>query len=81
MGNPLAGESSVLSRRYRPIQAATAAEEELAAVLVGGPDVAVDCLSGLLRHLEPDRLAGLLPSHGCPIDRVTMSNVLDLQVS
>jgi hypothetical protein len=58
-GNRLTDKSGLLSRRYRPIQTATAAEEELAPVFVGGSDVAVDRLSGLLRHLEPDRLASL----------------------
>jgi hypothetical protein len=46
----------------------------------GRLDVIVDRLSGLLRHLEPDGLAGLLLAHGCPIDGMTMrSNVLDPQ--
>ena len=55
-----------------------AAEEELARLLTGGSYVTVDRLSGLLRHLEPDRLAGLLLANGCPIDSVTVrSNVLD----
>src|SRR5215469_8527988 len=62
------------------VQTPTAAEEELARLLVGG--LAVDCLSGMLRHLEPDRLADLLPVHGRPIDRLTKRrSVLDLQVS
>ena len=55
-------------------------KEELARLLIGGSDITVDRLSGLLRHLEPDGLTGLLLAHSCPIDRVTMrSNVLDLQ--
>ena len=58
----------------------TAGEEELTRLLVGGRDVAVDCLSGLFRHLEPDGLARLLLAHGCPIDSVTVgSNVFDPQ--
>src|SRR6266478_4083912 len=52
----------------------------LAWFLVGGFDVTVDRLSGLLRDFEPDRLAGLPLAHARPVDRVTMrSNVLDLQ--
>jgi hypothetical protein len=79
-GNPFADQSGVLSRRYRSIPTTTTAEEELTGLFIGGSDVTVDRLSGLLRHLEPDRLAGLLLAHGCLIDRVTMrSNVLDPQ--
>jgi hypothetical protein len=44
------------------------------------PDVTVDRLSGLLRPLEPDGLAGLLLANGSTIDSVTMrSNVLHPQ--
>jgi hypothetical protein len=69
-----------MSRRYSSIRTTTAVEGELTRLLIGGSDVAVDRLPCLLRHLEPNRLAGLLPAYGCPIDRVTMrSNVLDLQ--
>ena len=58
----------------------TAGEEELTRFLVGGRDVAVDCLSGLFRHLEPDGLARLLLAHGCAIDGMTMgSDVFNLQ--
>jgi radical SAM superfamily enzyme YgiQ (UPF0313 family) len=35
-------------------------------------------LSGLLRHFESDRLAGLPLAHGCAIDRVTMRSNVDL---
>jgi len=79
-GNPLADEPGVLSRRYRAVRTATAVEEELTRLFVGSCDIAVYRLSGLFRHLEPDRLAGLLLAHGRPIDRMTMgSNVFDLQ--
>src|SRR6516162_3999355 len=79
-GDPLADQPGVLSRRYRPVPTATAAEEELTRLLVGGCDVTVDGLSGLFRHREPYRLASLLLAHGCPIDSMTMgSNVFDLQ--
>src|SRR5215469_5796965 len=79
-GNPLADEPGVLSRRYRAGPTATAAEEELTRLLVGGCDVAVYRLSGLFRHFKLDRLARLLLAHRRPIDRMTMgSNVFDLQ--
>jgi hypothetical protein len=64
----------LLSRRDRSIPTATAAEEELPRLLVGGSDITID----RLRHLELDRLAGLLLAIGRPIDRVTMrSNEAD----
>src|SRR5438067_2964581 len=48
--------------------------------LIGGSDVSVDRLSGLLRDFEPDRLAGLPLAHGRSGDRRTMrSNVLHPQ--
>src|SRR5262245_16263066 len=57
-----------------------AAEKEIARLLTRGSDVTVDRFSGLLRLLEPDRLAGLLLAHGRTIDGVTMRrNVLHLQ--
>jgi hypothetical protein len=69
-----------LPRRDRSIPTTTAAEEELARLLTGGSDVTADRLSGLLRHLEPDGLTGLLLAHGCSVDSVTMrSNVLHRQ--
>jgi hypothetical protein len=76
-GDPLADQPGVLSRRDRSIPTTTAAEEKLARLFTGGSDVTVDRLSGLLRHLEPDGLAGLLLADGSTIDSVTMrSNVL-----
>ena len=79
-GNPLADQSGILSRRYRSIPPATAAEEEFAGLFLGGGDVIVDRLSGLFCHLELDRLARLLLPHGSAIDRKTMrSDVLDAQ--
>jgi hypothetical protein len=41
-------------------------------LLVGGSDVIVDCLTGLLRHLEPDRLPGLLLAHRRAIDGMSV---------
>src|SRR6266404_2158207 len=55
-------------------------KKELARPLTGGSDVTVDCLSGLLRNLEPDGLAGLLLAYRSTIDSVTMrSKVLHPQ--
>src|SRR6516162_9900823 len=62
-GDPLADEPSILPCRNSSVAAATAGKEVLTRLLVGGSDVVVDCLTGLLSHLEPDRLAGLLLAH------------------
>jgi len=79
-GNLLADQPRVLSGRYRSVPTATAAEEELTGLFTCGSYVTVDCLSGLLRHLEPDGLARLLLVDSRTIDGVTMrSNVLHLQ--
>jgi hypothetical protein len=79
-GDPLADQPRVLSRRYRSVPTTTAAEEELARLFTGGSDVTVDRLSGLLRHLEPDGLAGLLLAYRRTIDSVPMrSNVFHPQ--
>jgi hypothetical protein len=69
--NPLADQPSVLSCRDWQVTSSTAAEQNLSRLLIGGSDIIVDRLSGLLRHFEPDRLAGLPLAHGCAIDRVT----------
>src|SRR5260370_30556485 len=77
----LAHQPCVLSRRDRSVPTATAAEEELTRLLTGGSDVTVDRLTGLLRHLKLDGLAGLFLAHSCTIDSATMrSNVLHPQV-
>jgi hypothetical protein len=65
-------QSGVLSRRYRSVPTAPAAEEELARLLPGGSYVTIDRLSGLLRHLEPDGLAGLLLAHSRTIDGMSV---------
>jgi hypothetical protein len=70
--NLLADQPRILSRRYRSVPTATAAEEELARFLTGGSYVTVDGLTGLLRDLKPDGLAGLLLAYGRTIEGVTM---------
>jgi hypothetical protein len=52
--------AGVLARRYRSIPTTTAAEKELARLRTGAPDITAERLTDLLRHLEPDWLAGLL---------------------
>ena len=57
-----------------------AAEEELARLFIGRCYVTVERLTGLLRHLEFDGLAGLFLAYGRTIDSVTMrSNILHPQ--
>src|SRR6516164_6199780 len=63
-GDPLADQPSILPCRNSSVAAATAGKEVLTRLPVGGSHVVVDCLTGLLSHLEPDRLAGLLLTHG-----------------
>jgi hypothetical protein len=73
---------AVLSRRYRSVPTATSGEEELARLLIGGFDVTVDRLTGMLRHLKPDGLAGLLLAHGRSINSMPVrSNVLPLKLT
>ena len=71
-GNPLADQSSILTCRNSSVAAATAGKEVLTRLFVGGSDVDVDGLSGLLGHLEPDRLAGLLLAHRGAIDSMSV---------
>ena len=49
--------AGVLSRRYRSIPTTTAADKELARLRTGAPDITVERLTDLLRHLESDGLA------------------------
>src|SRR6516225_8761674 len=71
-GDPLGDEPSILPCRNSSVAAATAGKEVLTRLLVGGSDVVVDCLTGLLSHLEPDRLAGLPLAHGRAIDGMSV---------
>ena len=71
-GDPLADQPSILTCRNSSVAAATAGKEVLTRLLVGGSDVVVDGLTGLLGHLEPDRLAGLLLAHRRAIDSISV---------
>src|SRR6516162_10792585 len=80
-GDPLANEPSILPCRNSSVAAATAGKEVLTRLLrpannigmpLGGSDVVVDCLTGLLSHLEPDRLGGLLLAHCRAIDGMSV---------
>jgi hypothetical protein len=53
-------------------------EQEFARLLAGSTDVVINRQPGLLSHLEPDRLTGLLLPHRRSIEGVsTGSNILD----
>src|SRR6516225_4415493 len=78
-GDPLADEPSILPCRNSSVAAATAGKEVLTRLLVGGSDVVVDCLTGLLGHPEPDRLAGLLLAHRRAIDGVSVRRHIHLE--
>src|SRR5215471_1761857 len=60
------------TRRNSSVAAATIGKEVLTRLLIGGSDVVVDRLTGLLGHLEPDRLAGLFLAHRRAIDGTSM---------
>jgi hypothetical protein len=60
---------------------AAAREEELASLLPGGPQVLIDCLTGLLRQLESDWPARLSLTHRRTVDGNTLrSYVIHRQV-
>jgi hypothetical protein len=71
-GDPLADQPSILTCRNSSVAAATAGKEMLTRLLVGGSDVVVDGLTGLLGHLEPDRLAGFLLAHPRATDSMSV---------
>src|SRR5215472_10722072 len=71
-GDPLADQPSILPCRNSTVAVASAGKEVLTRLLVGGSYIVVDCLTGLLRHLEPDRLAGLLLAHRRAIDGMSV---------
>jgi hypothetical protein len=71
-GDPLADQPGILSYRNSSVAAATAGKEVLIRLLIGGSDVVVDGLTGLLGHLEPDKLASLLLVHRRAIDGMSV---------
>jgi hypothetical protein len=55
-------------------------EQELTRLLAGSTDVVINRLPGLLGHLEPNRLTGLLLPDRRPIEAVsTGGNILDFE--
>jgi hypothetical protein len=55
-------------------------EQELAGLLPGSMDVIVNRLSGLLGHLEPNWLAGLLLANRRSVEGISIGrNILDFE--
>jgi hypothetical protein len=58
--NPVGNKPRILPRCHATSRTSPAAEQKLAVVLAGCSEVVVECLSGLLGHLEPNLT-------GCPV--------------
>jgi hypothetical protein len=70
--DPLTDQPSILPCRDSSVAAVTPGKEVLTRFLVGGSDVVVDRLTGLLSDLEADGLAGLLLAHSRAIDGMSV---------
>jgi hypothetical protein len=76
--NSFRDEPRILARRHRLSGPPPAGEQELAGLLVGSLQVAIDGLAGLLRQFESDRVAGLFLAHRRAGDRIAIrGNVFD----
>jgi hypothetical protein len=68
----------IMSSRYAAIGTATAGEQELAGPLVGGLQIVIDGLAGLIAQFKPDRPSCFLLPDGCSIRCVAAgSDILD----
>jgi hypothetical protein len=78
--DPPGNETCVLPCRDTAARPGPRAEQEFPRLLAGCPDVIVDRLPGLLRHLEPNRVAGLSLADSHPVHGISVrGNVLDLE--
>src|SRR2546430_11779204 len=76
--DPLRYEARILAGRHAGVRAATTCEQELAGPLVGGFQIVIDGLAGLLAQFKSDGPPGFLLSDGCAIRRVSAgSDILD----
>jgi len=67
-----------LARCHIAVRTSAAGEQELAGPFVGGLEIVIDCLTGLLAQLKSDRPSGFLLSDGCAIRCVPAgSDILD----
>jgi hypothetical protein len=68
--NPLGDEAGILSGRYAAVGTAMAGEQEFAGPFVGGLQIVIDGLAGLIAQFKPDRPSRFLLPDGCAIRRV-----------
>src|SRR5579863_7714245 len=76
-GDPVGDEAGILSGRHAAVGAAMAGEQELAGPLVGGLQIVIDGLPGLIAQFKSDRPARFLLPDGCSIRRATGGDILD----
>src|SRR5580704_6157829 len=76
--DPIGDKPGILSGRHAAVGAAMADEQEFARPLVGGLQIIIDGLPGLIAQFKPNRSARFLLPDGCSIRRVTAgSDILD----
>src|ERR1700733_12799372 len=68
--DPLGDEAGILSGRHAAVGTAMAGEQELAGPLVGGLQIVIDGLPGLIAQFKSGRPARFLLPDGCSIRRV-----------
>jgi hypothetical protein len=76
--DPLRNKACILAGRHIGLGTTTAREQELAGSLVGGFQVVIDGLAGLLAQFKPEGPSGFLLSNRCAIRRVAAGgDILD----
>jgi hypothetical protein len=76
--DPFGDEAGILARRHAAVRTATTCEQKLARPLVGGRQIIIDGLAGLLAQFKSDGPPGFLLSDGCAIRRVAAGgDILD----
>src|SRR6266851_2680049 len=76
--DPLGNEPRILARCHVAVGTTTAREQELSGPFVGGLQIVVDGLAGLLAQFKSDWPPGLLLSDGCAIRGVpSCGDILD----
>src|SRR5450631_4947100 len=69
--DPIRYQARILACGDAFLGTTTACEQELAGLLVGGPQIFIDRLAGLFGQFKSDRSAGLLLTYGCAIRSVS----------
>ena len=76
--DPLRYEARILAGRYAGVRAPTTCEQELAGPLVGGFQIIIDGLAGLLAQFKSDRPTGFLLTDRCAIRGISAGgDILD----